>query len=150
MNSLTTSISNLFERDVISLINEILAYPNDDDLWKIAGEIKNPGGNLALHIAGNLRYYIGHVLNDSGYKRDRKQEFSIKNVSKDEIVELLETANVEVRDCLENMKEERLNDPFPIDVLGYETTVLHFLLHLYGHLNYHLGQINYHRRMIEK
>lgn len=149
MNPYTKAFANLFERDLITMINEVLAYEKEENLWKSIPGTKNPGGNLAMHVAGNLRHFIGHVLNDSGYKRKRDEEFGLRDVPRDEIIEQLETASSEVRECLEGLKEERLNDPYPIDVMGYETSVAHFLTHLYGHLNYHLGQLNYHRRSIE-
>jgi len=37
---------------------------------------------------------------------------------------------------------------YPEKVFDYDMTVQYFLLHLLAHLSYHLGQINYHRRIV--
>jgi len=55
----------------------------------------------------------------------------------------------EVAQTLSELKEEKLDETFSINVFGYEMTTGFFLVHLAGHLNYHLGQINYHRRMMD-
>jgi hypothetical protein len=41
-----------------------------------------------------------------------------------------------------------LEETYPLEVLGYPMSTQYFLIHLYGHLNYHLGQVNYHRRLV--
>ncbi len=43
-----------------------------------------------------------------------------------------------------------LEAEYPILVFDHKTSTEYLLVHLTGHLNYHLGQINYHRRLIEK
>ena len=49
-----------------------------------------------------------------------------------------------------NLKaEDKLNETYPINVFGYEMTTEYFLTHLTTHLTYHLGQINYHRRLLD-
>ncbi|WP_311136920.1 hypothetical protein [Chryseobacterium luquanense] len=54
-----------------------------------------------------------------------------------------------VHSSLEKVSEEDLNKEFPIQALGYPMTTEYFLIHLLGHLSYHLGQINYHRRLLD-
>jgi uncharacterized damage-inducible protein DinB len=52
--------------------------------------------------------------------------------------------------ALQQISNETLNSIYPSNVFGYEMTTEYFLVHLYGHLDYHLGQINYHRRLLNK
>ncbi len=87
MNPFAQSYVVLFERDIKAIIKEISAYESDVELWKIGGDLNNSGGNLALHLIGNLRHFIGHIIGGTGYKRERQAEFSSINVPREEIVE---------------------------------------------------------------
>ena len=148
MNVFIQSYIVLFERDIRAVINEISAYESDLELWKIGGDLNNSGGNLALHLIGNLRHFFGHVIGGNNYQRERHAEFNSRNVPREEIIDGLELAMNDVIVTLENMKESQLESIFPLQVLGYDMTTAYFISHLYGHLNYHLGQINYHRRLM--
>ena len=143
------TLTQLFIRDLEKLQTEISSYKNEMNLWKISGEIKNSAGNLCLHICGNLQHFFGAVLGNTGYSRNRDAEFSRKNVPLKELVEEIELTTTIVEKTLKELKEEQLKEPFPINVFGYEMTTEYFLIHLVTHLNYHLGQINYHRRLLD-
>ncbi|MDZ7624548.1 MAG: DinB family protein [Ignavibacteriaceae bacterium] len=111
--------------------------------------VKNSAGNLCLHLCGNLQHFIGAVLGNSGYIRNRDAEFSKKNVPIRELVAEIELTAKVVEKALKNLPEEILEKTYPINVFGYEMTTEYFLTHLTTHLNYHLGQINYHRRLLD-
>jgi uncharacterized damage-inducible protein DinB len=143
------SLVQLFNRDIEKLKTEISSYKNEGNLWKISGDIKNSGGNLCLHLCGNLQHFIGAVLGSSGYERNRDAEFSRKDIpQKDLLMEIDETKNI-VNKTLNSLNEETLQQIYPVNKYGEEMTTGYFLLHLFGHLSYHLGQINYQRRMID-
>jgi hypothetical protein len=147
-NKLIQSIIQILDRDIGKLEAELLQYPNETLIWRTAGEIKNTAGNLCLHLCGNLQHYIGANLGKSGYIRNRPLEFSDKNVPRNKLLdEILKTREV-VTGTLKEFSDEDLNKPYPEDALGYPMTNGFFLIHLTAHLSYHLGQINYHRRMI--
>jgi len=148
--STQSSLAELFERDLTKALEELKAYAKEENLWLVEGEITNTAGNLFLHICGNLRHFIGSVLGDSGYIRRREDEFGLKNVKRSEIQAELKTTRKMLSEVLPSLSEEQLDSPFPINVFGKEMTTRFFLIHLYGHLNYHLGQINYHRRLLDK
>ena len=148
MNVFIESYCTLFERDLKKAMQEVSLYKKDEDLWKIQSEIKNSGGNLVLHIIGNLRHFIGHVLGGTAYERKRKIEFTSKDVHPEELIFGLGLAIEDIQNTLKQLTEEQLQEKYPIEVLGYEMTTAYFIAHLYGHLNYHLGQVNYHRRQI--
>ena len=138
----------LFEKDLNILIREVDSYSEESDLWKTAPGITNSAGNLALHLVGNLQHFIGAVSGDTGYVRNREAEFSDRNVPKAKILQDIQETIAVVSATLTKLNDEQLNDIYPIEVFGKPMTTLHFLVHLEGHLNYHLGQVNYHRRLL--
>ena len=139
----------LYHRDLEGLKKEIIAYGNEEDLWLLRGEIKNTAGNLAMHLCGNLQYFIGTVLADTGYVRDRDFEFSGR-ISKTELLEEIEKTMRAVDSYFEGLSAEELEGEYPLEVFGFKMSVFYFITHLQGHLNYHLGQVNYHRRILAK
>jgi uncharacterized damage-inducible protein DinB len=141
------SISTLLIRDLTKLKSEVEAYSDERDLWKIRGEISNSAGTLSLHLCGNLRHFIGAILGNSDYVRDRPAEFNDRDVSRTELLARIDLTIDEIQDALETISQERLFERYPEEVFGYQMTTEFFLIHLHGHLNYHLGQINYHRRL---
>lgn len=137
-----------FENHLHQLKAEIEAFPNDASLWMIPKGVSNSPGNLALHLAGNLQHFIGALLGNTGYVRDRDLEFSLKGQSKEYVLEQIEKAHTVVHDTLSSMTEEQENEIFPSDFKGKMVKVNVALSHLLAHLAYHNGQINYLRRML--
>ncbi len=144
------SLSELFERDLNKLKEEINLYPDENKMWEIKGEIKNSAGNLALHLLGNLNHFIGTVLGNNGYVRNRDAEFSDKNVPRTEITNNIDKTKEVIKSVLSKISDDDLKKDYPVKVLKNKDTMKteFFLIHLSGHLNYHLGQVNYHRRLI--
>jgi uncharacterized damage-inducible protein DinB len=143
------ALIQLFQRDLEKLKTEINSYKTQSKMWEVTGEISNSAGNLCLHICGNLQHFIGAVLGNSGYVRERDQEFSRKNVALDEMIKDIDTTMLIVNKTLGKLEESKLEVTYPINVFGKEMTTGFFLTHLTTHLNYHLGQINYHRRLVD-
>jgi len=143
-------MARLFARDISKLRNEISLYPGDASLWQQAAGITNTGGTLSLHLCGNLRHFIGHVLGGTGYVRERDKEFSTRDLTRSELTAQIDLTAAEVQAALSGFPEIRMQEEFPKDIGGAITSTEYALLHLYGHLSYHLGQINYHRRMTSK
>jgi len=145
---LSQHLSNLFSRDLTTIKEEIIAYTNEDALWITREGINNSAGNLALHIAGNLQHFFGATLGNTNYVRDRNFEFSGK-VTRQELLDDLEAAEQSILDTLDGMSDEDFEKEYPLQPFGKPVTTGWFFLHLYSHLSYHLGQINYHRRLIK-
>lgn len=146
---MTESVKSLFTRDLNQLKKEIESYQNEDSIWKIDKSILNSAGNLTLHLVGNINHFIGAIIGNSGYVRNRELEFSLKNIPRTELIEKIEKTIEVVNSSLEKVLEEDLKKEYPIQALGYPMTTEYFLIHLFGHLGYHLGQINYHRRLLD-
>ena len=137
-------------RDLHALEREIQAYPDDDSLWLTPQGITNSAGNLALHLVGNVRHFVGATLGQTGYVRNRDAEFAAKGMSRDQVVAEIRNAISDVDRTLSGFDSARIGSTFPIKV-GPEPRSVRtsdWLVHLSGHLTYHLGQIDYHRRLL--
>jgi hypothetical protein len=144
------TLRQLFNRDLQKLKLEISLYQHESALWIIDANIANAAGNLCLHLVGNLNTFIGAQLGQSGYIRDREAEFSLKNVPRTELLQKIEDTIVVIDKTLAALSEEQLELDYPIVVLDGKTTTGFMLIHLATHLGYHLGQINYHRRLLDR
>ena len=143
------TLKTLFTRDLNRVIKEIEAYKDEASIWKIDGLINNSAGNLCLHLIGNLKTYIGKELGKTDYIRNRPLEFSLKNVSRKELIKEINNTIEIINTTFENLDPTVLETEYPILVFEQKTSTEYFLVHLTTHLAYHLGQINYHRRLIE-
>lgn len=143
------TLKTLFNRDLRRLITEIEQYNIEADIWKVNGQINNSAGNLCLHLVGNLNTYIGRELGKTGYLRNRELEFSSKDIPRQELIQKVENTIEMINQTLDNFDKNLLETEYPILVFDHKTSTEYLLVHLTTHLTYHLGQINYHRRLIE-
>ena len=141
-------ILKLMLRDLDRLKDNINSYENEDILWKTDKDITNSAGNLCLHLCGNLQHFLGHVILKTDYVRDRPYEFGGGPETKDQLFSHIEETKKIVTALGDHLTEEILAKDYPLEVLGHKMSVGYFIIHLYGHLNYHLGQINYSRRLL--
>jgi len=140
-------LKNLFDRELTAFIDEFKKIP-EDKLWQTTGTIANSGAVLAKHITGNLNHFFGHVLGGSSYIRDKEKEFNPQaDKSRAELAADMEACPALLQRVISSITEEELSVPFPVEVYGGMNT-FEFLLHLYYHLSYHLGQLNYLRRAL--
>ena len=136
-----------FLRHLDLLKKEIEQYSNDEQLWVVSEGISNSGGNLCRHLTGNLNHFIGHALGNTGYVRDRPLEFSIKGLSKTQLFEDIESTKKMLSEIIPSVN---LEADYPPEMWGREMTAQQSLIKLLTHLAYHLGQVNYHRRLLAK
>jgi hypothetical protein len=146
---LVQELRKVFIKDLQKLKEEIGLYRNEQNLWKIEKNIANSGGNLCLHLVGNLNTYIGKEIGKTGYVRNRDQEFSLKNIPQKELVNMVDNTITMLDKVMKSLIDEQLDAEYPVLVLKEKTSTGYFLFHLSSHLGYHLGQINYHRRLID-
>jgi len=144
-----TELISFFERDLNRLIVEIESYKNEANIWRIEKQVSNSAGNLALHLIGNLNALIGKEIGNTNYVRNRELEFSQKNISRTHLIEAIRETIKMVSDSLVTLTEEDLKKDYPILKFSEITSTSYLLVHLTTHLSYHLGQINYHRRLLE-
>ena len=142
------SLKSLFNRDLNKLKLEIESYQDETLIWAIDKNISNSAGNLCLHLIGNINNFIGAEIGKTGYIRNRELEFSLKNIPKSELIQKIENTILVVNNTLNALTEADLEKIYPKIVFEKEMTTGFFFIHLSTHLAYHLGQINYHRRLL--
>ncbi|MBS4066113.1 MAG: DUF1572 family protein [Chitinophagaceae bacterium] len=146
---LISILQSLFERDLLKLKTEIELYQDEKKIWYIEKSISNSAGNLCLHLIGNLNAFIGAELGKTGYVRNRELEFSLKDVPRKELLDRIEATIEVVKQSLTAVTDEQLRADYPVMVFKEKLSTGMFLTHLATHLSYHLGQINYHRRLLD-
>ena len=145
---LIETLKSLFDRDLNKLKFEIASYQNESKIWEIDKNISNSAGNLTLHLIGNINHFIGNQIGKTGYIRNRELEFSAKNIPQSELISKIEETIIVVNNALDELSIADLEKNYPLIVFEKEMTTGYFLVHLSTHLAYHLGQINYHRRLV--
>ncbi|MNH25340.1 hypothetical protein D3C79_853280 [compost metagenome] len=147
---LKESLKSLFTRDLNKLKSEIEQYQNEQVIWLIDKAILNSAGNLCLHLIGNLNTFIGGELGKTGYIRNRPLEFSLKNVPRTELISMVEATIKVINDALDLLTDQDMEQDYPlVKVVEGGSSTAFMLIHLSTHLAYHIGQINYHRRLLD-
>jgi uncharacterized damage-inducible protein DinB len=145
---LTSWIGGIMARDLRALRREIEAFADERELWRVPPGISNSAGTLALHLAGNIQYYIGNVLGGTGYVRDRDAEFAQRDVPRQELLREIDAALDAVQRGMKNVRDADLAKPYPDPPRGLPVRTGDYLIHLISHFTYHLGQVDYHRRLL--
>ena len=146
---LIQTLQSLFKRDLLKLRSEIEMYRDEQVIWSTEQQIPNSAGNLVLHLVGNLNTFIGAELGKSGYIRNRDLEFSLKDIPRAELIHKIDATIEVVQAALASLTDADLDKEYPIVVFADKMSVAYFLVHLATHLSYHLGQVNYHRRLLD-
>jgi hypothetical protein len=141
-------IHHIMVRELEGMKRELLAYPDQTDIWRSMPGLPNAAGTIALHVAGNLQHFVGAQLGESGFVRDREAEFSRRDVPAAGIVAELDEAIGALNEAFSSLEEDAMDRPYPQEIVGVRPTAGEFLVHLVAHLGYHLGQIDYHRRCV--
>ncbi len=149
INQIMNTYKQLYLNFLNNLKEEISLYKNEEDLWKLTGSISNTSGNLCLHMCGNLNHFFGAVIGNTGYIRDRDLEFSQKNIGREELIQNIEETKTMIENVFDNLSLKNINDIYPLDKFGESATIGFIMSRLVSHLAYHLGQINYHRRILD-
>jgi len=142
------NIVDLYERDLNKLTDEINLFKKEKDIWKTKGDIKNSAGNLALHLLGNLNHFIGRTLGHTDYIRKREEEFSLKHVPREKLISDINQLKEVIKNTLPKISDEQMKSEFPMKIGDQVFTTETLLIFLLSHFNYHLGQVNYLRRML--
>ena len=148
--SFVEDLASLFARDLTKMVEQIRAFPSDAAFWETPPGITNSGGTLALHIDGNLREYIGRHLGGITYTRDRPAEFSERGVPRNEAIRRISELCELIPSIVARVSDAQLDAIYPDVVFGAPMQTRWCLLHLYGHLNWHCGQLDYVRRIVGK
>jgi hypothetical protein len=146
--SVAPTVQYMLRRELGAVRRSVEAYPDDAALWILPPGLPNAGGTIALHLAGNLQHYLGAKLGQSGYIRNRDAEFARRGVSRKEILAELDAAAAAIDRGIGAVTEDTLTRPYPEHMAGKPVQTGDFVVHLLAHLAYHLGQLDYHRRVV--
>jgi uncharacterized damage-inducible protein DinB len=128
-------------------IREAAAPLSEQEFWAKPLDPGNSVGHLVLHLTGNLSYFVGAQLGNTGYVRDREREFTEANLPpKAEALAGLDAAVATCRRVITGLSAEQLAAPHPTARFG---TVLNTLMHLVAHFALHRGQISYIVRLVK-
>ncbi len=141
-------LAALFRRDLTRLVQELRAFPGDGTLWTKPPGISNSIGNLVLHLEGNLREYIGRQLGGVPYSRQREREFTETGLPIDNLLARVEPLAILIPEIIAGVSDEDLNRLYPEEPFNSPISTAQYLVSLNSHLNYHLGQIDYLRRIL--
>jgi hypothetical protein len=146
---ITTILIDLYEKELDKLKNEINSYKSEEQIWNLPESIQITGGNLCLFLAGNLQHFIGAMIGDSGYIRNKEAELKAKNVSRERLLEEIENTRQVVVDTLEQVSKSELLKIFPNKDFEEPVTTEYYLIHLLSNFSYYLGQIHLHRKLVD-
>ncbi|HEY2582805.1 MAG TPA: DUF1572 family protein [Mucilaginibacter sp.] len=141
-------LAELYERDLLKLKDEIEKFKDEANIWKNTKGVTNSAGTLVLHLLGNLNYTVGTMMGGTGYVRNREQEFSLTGVSREKLIADIESTIAVVKSSLQGINQTKLEETYKLEMFGTKSTA-YYLTVFYGHFNYHLGQVNYLRRILE-
>jgi uncharacterized damage-inducible protein DinB len=147
---LVEAVAAILDRDLRALAREVEAYPDDGALWQLPEGVLNSAGTLVLHLSGNIQHFLGARLADTGFVRDRRAEFSARGVPRAALLRQIEAARSAVRSAAEKLTSQALEQDFPEVVGGMRVVTGEYLIHLVSHFAYHLGQVDYHRRLVTR
>lgn len=140
---------SLVERYRDSIRADFKAIP-DDRIWNrpVPGQVSP--ANLMLHLTGNLRHFMGHLLGSSDYQRDRDREFATEpDATKAEILDGWKIACEETHHALQNLDDDQLSRDAPVEGFPGGVPVHEYILRLLGHMTYHAGQIRSLNRILQ-
>ena len=147
---LVEAVAAILDRDLQALAREVEAYPDEGALWRLPEGVTNSAGTLVLHLVGNVQHFLGARLGGTGFVRDRPAEFSARGVPRAVLLRQIEAARSAVRAAAQKLTDAALELDFPEVVGGMRVATGEYLIHLVSHFDYHLGQVDYHRRLVTR
>lgn len=143
MHPQSLDLADLFRRDLNLFKTYIVEFSREEKLFEPIPGNKNSIGHLAQHLIGNLSHFILHILGHIPYERNRDSEFESEMFRKVDLEEKISELLENIPKIICSLTKEALDKKYPIHVFQKEMSIHCFLIHLYGHLNLHLGQIRY-------
>lgn len=126
-------------------IRQLTEPLSTEQLWVKPYPYGNSIGNLILHLTGNLNYYIGAQMGQTGYVRNRPLEFTDAGKPKEELLAAFDRAIASVVETLAKQTDSDWSAPYT--ATGTENkTRFSMVLNCLSHADHHVGQIIYLQR----
>ena len=136
---------------VADKIRGLVAPLSDDQIWSRPYPYGNSIGHLLLHITGNLNYYVGTQIAQTGYVRNRDGDFTEQTrKSKEELLTGFDTALAMVQDTIAKQSPTDWNAAYTAKGLEDAENRFTVFLRCAAHMDHHIGQIMYLRKEIER
>lgn len=145
---LVAIVSALLQRELSTFAREIELFPDDDTVWRVVPGITNSAGNLAQHLVGNLHHFVGAILGQTGFVRDRDAEFANRGRSRSDVARDLRGTAAMLARVFDGRSQADFPEVYPLEYGGMKLPTAVFLVHLEAHLAFHLGQAGYLRRTL--
>ncbi|MCB0609354.1 MAG: DUF1572 family protein [Lewinellaceae bacterium] len=136
-----------FRQYLRQMYSDIEAYKDESKIWIHPAGISNSAGNLCYHLVGNLNHFIGQGLGHTGYVRNREEEFGIRDVPKTRLLEMITDTESMLENVLPQIAD--FTAPYPSGYFPEDNSIQFVINRLAAHLGYHVGQVNYHRRLLD-
>ena len=147
MSDISVTVTNELSRyyqEIADKITELVVPLTDDQLWTRPYPYGNSIGHLLLHLTGNLSYYVGTEIAQTGYVRNRPLEFSDPSRQRKEVVlKKFHQAIAMVRASLAQQKGDDLSVAYIAKGMEHADTRFYAFLNCAAHLSHHRGQIIY-------
>jgi hypothetical protein len=132
-------------------IRTLLAPLSDDHIWLRPYPYGNSIGHLLLHLTGNLNYYIGAQIANSGYVRDREVEFTDQGrKTKEALLKAFEDTMVMVQDTIARQSAGDWTAVYSAKGLESAGDRFTAFLRCAAHIDHHVGQMIYLCKEIER
>ena len=145
-SGLNTTISAHLEaryKGLAAVLRDLAAPLTDEQFWTKPFPFGNSVGHLVLHLTGNLNYYIGAQIAQTGYVRDRPREFSeTARPPKAETLKKFDDAIEIARQTIRSQSPGDWSKPYS-GVASAARDRFEIVLHCATHLHHHIGQIIY-------
>ncbi len=124
-------------------VRELAVSLGDVQFWQKPFPYGNSFGHLVLHLTGNLNYYIGAQIAETGYVRDRPKEFNDPNPpSKKEALQRFDDAVAMVIKTIGRQSSDDWGKAYS----GVGTDAanrLDMIMQCAAHIQHHIGQMIY-------
>ncbi len=116
----------------------------NEQFWRKPYPYGNSAGHLVLHLTGNLSYYIGARIADTGYVRDRDREFTEKQPPhKDEALRAFDRTIAMVVATIRRQESDDWGKPYTGEREPEATDRFQIFVRCAGHAYHHVGQMIY-------
>jgi hypothetical protein len=124
-------------------VRELTDPLTNDPFWQKPYPYGNSFGHLVLHLTGNLNYYIGAQIAQTGYVRDRPREFNDPNPpSKEEALSSFDAAVAMVVNTIRSQSPQDWSAPYTATSAN-AVNRLDMIVQCAAHMQHHIGQIIY-------
>jgi uncharacterized damage-inducible protein DinB len=147
MNNLSNTVADGFiyyYQDFVRRVKSLAEKLSEEQFWKKPYPYGNSFGNLVLHITGNLNYYIGAQIANTGYLRERELEFAENHTEhKGEVLSKLDEAVDIVIETLKTQTHQTWEEEYT--AIGVDDVKDRFSIYLRVavHFHHHIGQMIY-------